>query len=275
MRFPESFYLYAVAQHGSDAGARLGLEFLAGYVVEKSLAIDNIFVFVLVFSYFSIPAPYQHRVLFYGILGALIFRAIFIALGSVLLQYHAIVVAFGVLLLLTGVKMLLAPARPVDFARNPVMRLLQRLLPLSQQLHGQSFIVRVDGRRHATPLLVALMFVELSDVVFAVDSVPAIFALTSEPLIVYTSNVFAILGLRSMYFMLVDAVDRFHLLKYSLALILVFVGTKMVWLNDWFGGKFPIAWSLGIIGTIVALGIAASLLRPRRGWAPVRQENAG
>ena len=261
--FNYGFYLYAVNQHGAEHGARLGLEFLTGYVVEKSLAVDNIFVFVMVFAYFGIPAQYQHRVLFYGIIGALVFRAVFIALGSVLMQYGWVVVLFGVFLVLTGVKMMFAPDQKIEPDRNPAIRLFRKLLPITPQLHGPSFLVRLDGRWHATPLLVALVFLEMSDVIFAVDSVPAIFALTREPLIVFTSNVFAILGLRSMYFMLAGAVDRFQLLKYALALILVFVGLKMVWLNDLFGGKFPIEWSLGIIGGLLAGGVAASWLRPR------------
>jgi tellurite resistance protein TerC len=262
LAFNYGFYLYAVAEHGPEHGARLGLEFLTGYVVEKSLAVDNIFVFVMVFSYFAIPAQYQHRVLFYGIIGALIFRAVFIALGSVLMQYAWVVFLFGGFLILTGVKLLFAPDQQVDPDKNPVMRLFRRLVPVTPGLHGQSFLVRLDGRWHATPLLVALVFLELSDIIFAVDSVPAIFALTSEPLIVFTSNVFAILGLRAMYFLLAGAVDRFHLLKYALALILIFVGLKMVWLNDLFGGKFPIEWSLGIIAALLAGAVAASLWRP-------------
>jgi tellurite resistance protein TerC len=261
--FNYGFYLYAVNQHGGEAGTRLGLEFLTGYIVEKSLAVDNIFVFVLVFAYFNIPAQYQHRVLFYGIIGALVFRALFISLGAVLMQYGWVVLLFGVFLLLTGVKMLFAPDTKVEPDKNPVMRLFRRIMPTTPVLHGQRFIVRIDGRWHATPLLVALVFLELSDIIFAVDSVPAIFALTREPLIVFTSNVFAILGLRSMYFLLAGAIDRFHLLKYALALILIFVGLKMVWLNDAFGGKFPIEWSLGIIGVLLGGAIVGSILRPQ------------
>lgn len=262
--FNYAFYLYAVTKAGPDEGVRLGLEFLAGYVVEKSLAVDNVFVFVMVFSYFGIPPVYQHRVLFYGILGALFFRAVFIALGAVLMQYHWVVVTFGVLLLLTGVKMLWVPEQKVSPDRNPVIRLMRRLMPVTPDLHGQRFVVTLGGRRHATPLLVALVFLELSDVIFAIDSVPAIFALTREPLIVFTSNVFAILGLRAMYFLLAGAVQRFRLLKYALALILIFVGLKMVWLNDAFGGKFPIEWSLGIIGALLAGAIVASIVNERR-----------
>jgi tellurite resistance protein TerC len=262
--FNYAFYVYAVSKAGPDDGARLGLEFLAGYVVEKSLAVDNVFVFVMVFSYFGIPPVYQHRVLFYGILGALFFRAVFIALGAVLMQYHWIVVTFGVLLLLTGVKMLWVPEQKVSPDRNPIIRLMRRLMPVTPDLHGQRFVVTLDGRRHATPLLVALVFLELSDVIFAIDSVPAIFALTREPLIVFTSNVFAILGLRAMYFLLAGAVQRFRLLKYALALILIFVGLKMVWLNEAFGGKFPIEWSLGIIGALLAGAVVASIVNERR-----------
>ena len=271
--FNYGFYLYAVAQHGPDAGSRLGLEFLTGYVVEKSLAVDNIFVFVLVFAYFNIPAQYQHRVLFYGIIGALVFRAIFIAMGSLLMQYAWVVLLFGAFLILTGVKMLFAPDKKIDPDKNPLMRLFRRVLPVTPELHGERFLVRVAGRWHATPLLVALVFLEMSDIIFAVDSVPAIFALTREPLIVFTSNVFAILGLRAMYFLLADAIERFHMLKYALALILVFVGVKMVWLNDAFGGKFPIEWSLGIIGGLLGAAIVASWFKPRMPREPLTHES--
>ena len=260
--FNYGFYLFAASRFGPEIGTQLGLEFLTGYVVEKSLAVDNIFVFVLVFSYFAIPAQYQHRVLFYGILGALVFRAIFIALGAALMQYHAVVLLFGVFLLLTGVKMLWTPERKIEPDRNPLVRFFRRVMPVTATLHGPRFLVRQDGRLHATPLLVCLFFLEMSDIIFAVDSVPAIFAISREPLIVFTSNVFAILGLRAMYFMLAGAVERFHRLSYGLALILIFVGLKMVWLNDLFDGKFPITWSLGIIAALLAGSVVASLLWP-------------
>ena len=260
--FNVGFYRYGVATFGEDAGARVGLEFLTGYLVEKSLAIDNIFVFVLVFAYFGIDLKYQHRVLFYGIIGALIFRAIFIALGSFLMQYWLVVTIFGAFLIVTGLKMLRAPDQKVDPERNALIRAFKRWMPVTQDFHGPRFLVKLDGRWHATPLLVALLFLETSDIIFAVDSVPAIFAITREPLIVFTSNVFAILGLRAMYFLLAGAIERFHLLKYALALILIFVGLKMVWLNDAFGGKFPIEWSLGIISMLLAGAVLASLLSP-------------
>ena len=259
--FNYAFFLYAAGAFGAEEGRRLGLEFLTGYLVEKSLAVDNIFVFVLVFAYFGIPAQYQHRVLFYGIVGALVFRAIFIALGSVLMQYWLVVTLFGLFLIATGVKMLRAPEQKVDPDRNPLIRVFRRWMPVTPDLHGQRFFVRLKGRWHATPLLVALLFLEVSDIIFAVDSVPAIFAISREPLIVFTSNVFAILGLRAMYFLLAGAVERFHLLKYALALILIFVGLKMVWLNDAFGGKFPIEWSLGIIAALLTGAIVASWLK--------------
>jgi tellurite resistance protein TerC len=260
--FNYGLYQYALTQFPPDVAERIGLEFLTGYLVEKSLAVDNVFVFVLVFSYFAVPLEYQHRVLFYGIIGALVFRAIFIALGSVLMQYHAVVLAFGVILIVSGVKMMIKPTVQVDPSKNPLIRLFRRWMPVTDTLHGQSFFVRLGGVWHATPLFIALIFLELSDIIFAVDSVPAIFALTNEPFLVFTSNVCAILGLRAMYFMLAGAVERFHLLHYGLALILIFVGLKMVWLNNAFGGKFPIEWSLGIIAGLLAASIVASLFKP-------------
>jgi tellurite resistance protein TerC len=262
LAFNYAFFVYATDSFGPETGHRLGLEFLTGYLVEKSLAVDNIFVFVLVFAYFGIPLQYQHRVLFYGIIGALLFRAIFIALGSVLMQYWLVVTVFGLVLIATGIKMLRAPDQKVDPERNPLIRLFRRRIPVTPDFHGQQFFVRLGGRWHATPLMVALLFLEMSDIIFAVDSVPAIYAISREPLIVFTSNVFAILGLRAMYFLLAGAIERFHLLKYALASILIFVGLKMVWLNDAFGGKFPIEWSLAIIFTLLTAAIVASWLKP-------------
>jgi tellurite resistance protein TerC len=273
LTFNYGFYLYAAEQFGAEVGGQLGLEFLTGYIVEKSLAVDNIFVFVLVFAYFSIPPKYQHRVLFFGIIGALIFRAIFIAIGAALMQYHAVVLLFGVFLLFTGVKMLWAPEHEIEPDRNPLVRLFRRAMPVTPHFHGQRFLVKLDGRWHATPLLVALLFLEMSDIIFAVDSVPAIFAISREPLVVFTSNVFAILGLRAMYFMLAGAVERFHLIKYGLAFILIFVGLKMVWLNGLFDGKFPISWSLAIIGALLFGSIVASLAWPSKRGRLARESN--
>lgn len=244
--------------------SQTALEFLAGYVIEASLSVDNIFVFVVVLGYFAVPPAYQHRVLFYGILGALFFRAIFISLGAVLMQFHWIIWIFGAFLILTGIKLLFAPEKPIEPDKNPVLRLLRKLMPVTPALHGDKFLVRLNGVWHATPLFVCLVFIEVSDIVFAVDSVPAIFAITREPLIVFTSNAFAILGLRSLFFLLAGVMHKFRLLKYGLGVVLVFVGLKMVWLNEAFGGKFPISWSLGIIGAVLGISIAASLLIPAR-----------
>lgn len=264
------FYRYAAWALGhnprlpgldAEAAAReIGLQFLSGYLVEKALSLDNIFVFVVVFSFFGIPALYHRRVLFYGILGALVFRGIFIAAGAALLQYHWIMLLFGGFLILTGIKMMFAPDHAIEPERNPVIRLFRRLVPVSHELHGHSFFVRQKGILYATPLFLVLLFIEVSDIVFAIDSVPAIFALTREPLVVFTSNVMAILGLRALYFLLAGAVTRFHLLKYGLAVVLIFVGLKMVWLNDVFGGEFPIAWSLAIISGVIGVSILGSAL---------------
>ena len=264
--FSESARLMSIPGFDPQAVAwRVSLEFLTGYVVEKSLSVDNIFVFVVVFSYFQIPSRYQHRVLFFGILGALVFRAIFIALGAVLMQYHAIVFLLGAFLIFTGARMMFSGDDEVHPEKNPVIRILRKIMPVTHDLEGQKFFVRRNGLLHAMFLFVALMVLEATDVVFAVDSVPAIFALTREPLIVFTSNIFAILGLRAMYFLLAGAVDKFHLLKYGLSIVLIFVGLKMTvftWLLD--GEKFPIGWSLGIIAGTIAGSIFLSLAFPRK-----------
>jgi len=251
----------------ASAARQVGLEFLTGYLIEKSLSVDNIFIFALVFSYFAIPAKYQHRVLFFGIAGALVFRVIFIGVGAALMQFHWVIWLFGAFLVLTGFKLLIVPQKPIEPEKNPLIRLLRRFVPVTPTLEGQKFFLSKNGVLQATPLFVCLAFLELTDIVFAVDSVPAIFAVTKEPLIVFTSNVFAILGLRAMFFLLANVMHRFHLLKYGLGVILIFVGLKMAWLNTAFGGEFPISWSLGIIGGVLAGAIAASLIWPARGNA--------
>jgi tellurite resistance protein TerC len=262
--FPRDVRLAGIPGFDPEAAAlQVGLEFLTGYVVEKTLSVDNIFIFVIVFSYFAIPPKFQHRVLFYGILGALVFRAIFIAVGSVLMAYHWVTILFGLFLILTGIKMMLAPEKDVEPEKNLLIRAFRRFVPITPEMRGPSFFVRLKGKLHATPLLVGLLFLEMTDIIFAIDSVPAIFALTREPLIVFTSNIFAILGLRAMYFMLAGAVGRFHLLKYGLSLVLIFVGLKMTWLNEWYGGKFPITLSLGIISLIILTSILLSFLIPK------------
>jgi tellurite resistance protein TerC len=235
------------------------LEFLAGYVVEYALAVDNVFVFIAVFAYFAVPVQYQQKVLFYGILGAIAFRALFISLGAVLMQYHWVIIVFGVFLIATGIKILFLPEKPLEPEKNPAIRLIRRLVPVTPAFHGEKFWVVLGGRTWVTPLFVALAFIEFSDIIFAIDSVPAIFALTNEPFIVFTSNVFAIMGLRSLFFVLQSMVKAFAFLKYGLGFILVFVGLKMVWLNEAFGGKFPISWSLGIIGAILGVSILVSI----------------
>jgi len=271
--FNVGLYLYAADAFARDprltaipgfepeaAALQTALEFLTGYLIEYSLSIDNIFVFVLVMSYFAVPPQFQHRVLFYGILGALVFRAIFIALGSVLMQFHWVMWLFGAFLIFTGVKLALADGQKLEPERNPLLRLLRRFLPITREFHDQRFFVRQAGRLAGTPLLVAVCALEATDIIFAVDSVPAIYGLTREPLIVFTSNIFAILGLRSLYFLLGNAVDRFHLLRYGLAAVLVFVGLKMVWLDAAFGGRFPIGASLAIIALAIGISVVLSLV---------------
>ena len=269
------FYQYSLARFGPEVARTNALEFLTGYVIEYSLSIDNIFVFVLVFSYFHIPSKYKHRVLFYGILGALVFRAIFIALGSALMQFHWVIYLFGGFLIMTGIKMVFSGHEEIEPERNLLIRVFRRFMPVTHEIKDKSFFEKIDGRWHATPLFIALLFLEATDIIFAVDSVPAIFAITSEPLIVFTSNIFAILGLRSMYFMLAGVLDKFHLLKYGLAAVLVFVGLKMVWLNDAFGGKFPISWSLGFIALAIGGSIVASLMIPHHPKQKVEEESLG
>lgn len=265
-KFPFDARLLQIPGFDPIAAARqVGLEYVTGFIIEKALAVDNIFVFVVVFSYFAIPAQYQHRVLFFGILGALVFRAGFIAIGAVLMKYHWVVIVAGLFLIGTGVKILLAPEKAPDPGNNPIIRLARKLLPVTDKISGQKFFVKENGKTMVTPLFLALLFIEFSDIIFAIDSVPAIFAITKEPLIVFTSNIFAILGLRSLYFLLAGVVDKFRYLKFGLGFVLIFVGLKMSWLNEAFGGKFPVAWSLGIIGAILAISIAASLMIQPKG----------
>ncbi len=243
-------------------GPVVALEFLTGYLIEKSLSVDNIFVFVLVFSFFRVPEEYQHRVLFWGILGALVMRGIFIAVGAALLaRFHWVIYLFGGFLVFTGIRMALQKEHGVHPDRNPLVRFFRRHFPVTDDYHGQSFFVRQGTRLWATPLMVVLLVVEVTDLVFAVDSIPAIFAVTRDPFIVYTSNVFAILGLRALYFALAGVITKFHYLKLGLAVILVFVGVKMLLAGSpW---EIPIAWSLAVIAFVLAAAVGASLLRKR------------
>jgi tellurite resistance protein TerC len=260
--------MYAAAGLGFGAvvwvwrGPEAGGEYLAGYLIEKSLSVDNIFVFALIFSWFGIPARYQHRVLFWGVLGAIAFRALFIAVGAALLnEVDWVVYVFGAFLVYTGVRMARGHTVQVHPDRNPVIRLMRRVIHVTDDLRGSRFLLREGGRWVATPLLAALVMVETMDIVFAVDSVPAIFAITDDTFIVFTANVFAILGLRALYFLLAGTIPRFAYLQAGLALILVFVGAKM-FLTD--VGKLPVWISLSVIGGILAAGIGASILRARR-----------
>lgn len=232
-------------------------QFLTGYLVEKSLAVDNVFVWMMVFSFFAVPLELQRRVLLYGIAGAIVLRTVMIFTGSWLIQeFHWTLYLFGTFLIVTGIKMLWFAEHDPDLGKNPVIRWVRSHYPVTEKLEGERFFVTRDGVRHATPLLLALVLVEISDVIFAVDSIPAIFAITTDPFIVLTSNLFAILGLRAMYFLLADLGDRFALLKYGLAAILLFIGTKML-IVEWI--KIPIGISLGVIAAILTLSVALSL----------------
>ena len=255
-------YEYAVWKFGTTTGKQIGLEFLTGYVVEWSLSLDNMFVFVLVFRYFGTPSLLQHRILFFGILGALIFRGVFIVLGAELLQYGWVVILFGAFLIFSGIQMMFSGDHQIKPEQNLLVRGLRRLLPVATEPAEPRFFLRRNGKVYATPILLTLVFIEATDILFAVDSVPAIFAITREPLVVYTTNVFAMLGLRAMYFLLAGALARFHLLRYSLALILIFVGLKMSWLNAAWQGHFPSSISLGVIVGLLAVSIAFSLVFP-------------
>jgi len=240
-------------------GPDRALEFTTGYLLEKALAVDNIFVFVLIFQAFAIPALYQHRVLFWGVLGAIVMRAGFILAGGAFLQrFHFAMYIFGGILAFTGIKLLLQRHGELHPERNVMVRAFQRLFPSTPELHGQRFTIRKDGRLAATPLLVALVAMEISDLVFAVDSIPAIFAITRDPFIVFTSNILAILGLRSLYFLLVGVLEKFVYLKIGLSLVLIFVGAKMLAMDVY---KLPLLASLGIITAILSVSIVASLLR--------------
>lgn len=243
-------------------GQTPALEFLTGYLIEKALSVDNLFVFALIFTMFAVPGKYQHRVLFWGVLGALIMRGIFIAAGAALLErFHWLIYVMGAFLIFTGIKLALQKETEIHPDRNPLVRLVSKVFPVTKTYHGESFFVRISGALAATPLFIVLLIVESTDVVFAVDSIPAIFAVTRDPFIVYTSNVFAILGLRSLYFLLAGALDKFHYLKPALAVILSFVGFKMLVSNFY---KIPVGVSLGVIAALLIVAVVASLVRAKR-----------
>jgi tellurite resistance protein TerC len=233
------------------------MEFLAGYLIEKSLSVDNMFVFVMIFTFFAVPPELQRRVLLYGVLGAIVMRAGMILAGVWLVSEFAwVLYVFGAFLVITGIKMLIFAEHTPDFEKNPLLRWLRGHLRITPGFHGESFFVRQDGVVWATPMFVVLVLIEASDVVFAVDSIPAIFAVTTDPFIVFTSNIFAIMGLRALYFLLADMADRFHLLKYGLAIVLVFIGGKML-AAPWF--HMPIQWSLAIVAGTILISVVASL----------------
>ena len=260
------FGAFVWSRFGTEAAG----EYYAGYLIEKSLAVDNIVVFALIFTSFAVPREYQHRVLFLGVVGALVMRAAFIAAGSALLnQFHWVLYLFGGFLVLTGLQMFRRRQQHADPAQSRVIRVSRRFVPSTSEFHGSRFLVRIDGRLLATPLFTVLLLVEVSDLVFAVDSIPAIFAITTEPFLVFTSNAFAILGLRALYFLLADLIHRFVHLKAALAAVLVFVGVKMLLLDL---AKIPTGISLAVIGVLIGTGVATSLLSsrpPRPGQTPV------
>ncbi len=244
------------------SNSQAALAFFTGYLIEKSLSVDNIFVFVLIFTFFAVPAIYQHRVLFWGIIGALLMRGALIAVGAALLkEFHWIIYVFGAFLIFTGIRMALHRNEEMHPEQNPLVKLLRRIMPVTENYEGDHFFIRRAGKLMATPLFLVLVLVESTDLIFAVDSIPAIFAVTQETFIIYTSNVFAILGLRSLYFLLAGVIDKFYYLKLGLSVVLVFVGIKMTIVELY---KIPVGLSLGVIAAILATSVIASLLRAQR-----------
>ena len=260
LAFNAALWWWVTQQAGAEVGNRVGLEFLTGYLVEKSLAVDNIFVFLMIFTYFAVPEQQRQKVLIIGVLGAIVLRAIMIFVGGMLLaKFHWILYLFGAFLLLTGVKMLWAAGKAPNLDDNPALKWMRKHLPLTPDYHGNRFVVTLDGARRYTPLFVVIVLIAVTDVIFAVDSIPAIFAITRDPFIVLTSNVFAVLGLRAMFFLLAGMADRFHLLPYGLALVLIFIGVKMLLIDAY---KIPVIWSLTTVALTIAATVVLSLLRP-------------
>ncbi len=261
MLFNAGLWWYVTETSGAEIGNRVGLEFLTGYLVEKSLAVDNIFVFLMLFTYFAVPEHQRQKVLIIGILGAIVLRAIMIFAGALLIaKFHWILYVFGIFLVLTGIKMLIAAGQAPDLEKNPALKWMRKHLPLTKDYHGNAFTVKIDGKRWYTPLFVVIVLIGITDVIFAVDSIPAIFAITSDPFIVLTSNVFAVLGLRAMFFLLAGMADRFHLLPYGLAIVLMFIGAKMLLIDIY---KIPILLSLGVVAVVLTITVILSLLRPQ------------
>ena len=247
---------------GAEIADRKALEFFTGYLIEKSLSVDNVFVFLLIFSSFRVAAEYQRRVLIYGVLGAIVLRAVMILAGAWLVrEFSWVLYIFGVFLVITGLRMLVMAEKKPDLEKNPVLKFARRHLRISDGHHGEKFTVMKDGVRYFTPLFLVLILIEASDLVFAVDSIPAIFAITTDPFIVFTSNIFAIMGLRALYFLMADVADRFHLLKYGLAMVLTFIGAKML-IAPWY--HVPVAASLAIVAVLIGASVVASLIATRK-----------
>jgi tellurite resistance protein TerC len=263
MVFAGWYWWFVDGVYGREVANAKTIEYVTGYLIEKALATENVFVWVTIFTYFAVPAELQKRVLLYGVIGAIVMRAVLIYLGVLLIEkFDWMFYIFGLFLLATGVKMLLVGGQQPDLAKNPVIRWVRGHMRVSEGYHGERFFVMQKGLRYATPLFLVLVLVEVTDLIFSVDSIPAIFAVTTDPFVVFTSNIFAILGLRAMYFLLADMAERFHLLNYGLAAIVMFIGVKMLVMDLY---KIPIPWMLGTVFAILALSIAASLLRPPAG----------
>ena len=255
--FGALLWWYLDGTAGREMANRKALEFFTGYIIEQTLSVDNMFVFVMIFTYFAVPPELQRRVLLYGVIGAIVMRAGMILAGVWLVSEFAwILYVFGLFLVVTGIKMLVMADKKPDLEKNPVLRWLRGHMRITPGFHGEKFFVRINGLRHATPMFLVLVMIEVSDLVFAVDSIPAIFAVTTDPFIIFTSNIFAIMGLRALYFLLADMAERFHLLKYGLALVLVFIGGKML-VMPWF--HMPVQWSLLIVGSIILISVILSL----------------
>jgi TerC family integral membrane protein len=255
------FYWDRMMPDSTYTNREAALAFLTGYLIEKSLSVDNIFIFILIFSFFAVPAAYQHRILFWGILGALIMRGTLIAIGAALLaQFHWIMYLFGAFLIFTGIRMAWQREENIQPDQNPVVKFFRRLMPVTENFERDTFFVRRAGKLMATPLFLILLVVESTDLIFAVDSIPAIFAVTQDPFIVYTSNVFAILGLRALYFLLANVMDKFQYLKFGLSAVLIFIGVKMV-IVDFY--KIPIGISLAVVASILTVSILVSLWKAK------------
>jgi len=262
LAFNAGLWWYLNGAVGPEVADRKALEFFTGYLIEKSLSVDNVFVFLLIFAAFHVPPEYQRRVLIYGVLGAIVMRAIMILAGAwVVREFSWVLYLFGFFLVVAGMRMLVMAEKTPDLEKNPVLKFARRHLRISEGHHGEKFSVMQDGVRYFTPLFLALILIEVSDLVFAVDSIPAIFAITTDPFIVFTSNIFAIMGLRALYFLMADVADRFHLLKYGLAMVLTFIGAKML-IAPWY--QVPVQASLAIVAVLIGSSVIASLIATRK-----------